>query len=887
MEVSHDRVICIHGVNFFDEPSVRKCVQRQLSAIGYMDEEPEVINWDIRMGHPMATTPSTEMNLRFLVEVGAGLLQSANLGFLGPRTQYQELSSSSISEVNKTTYVYLWACLLSPAILSVAFLTHHVAIVVLTYLIAGFALTSAGIQGGCWASLRVCLRRAVLIGVWPVVLTATLPLAMPVFLFMPLALLAFYWIFVNPLSPFNKGIDSPWLTQAVIDPAAIILVVYLVATMCSVLRKTWIGVILKILADVFRYVGLEFYRSRLQDQVHQSVTKIIAQHPARILFLTHSLGSVIAVDYLRTHRELLARVPEVTLVTMGSPLRHLFAQFFPDFFPEPDVILKEIKPRGVAFRWVNIYRPFDPIGTDLAVVSGEITSLSTGQRRGRWLRLPAHLDYWCDSKVSEKIKEGLSSGTLITKNASPEQPPRIPIPAPSNSCEYGWYEPTSYRGRIWCQRQSVFERSDRIVRRLTSGWAIASFLFSAWLLFVNNLEYQPSRFVLNISILGFISYLFNELWPGVVRPFLDLSTCCIDRFPEPAIQVLPEAARAALAQSAHAKRAIVTSLRKKSVVCLAIVIPLLIVQFPTTSGWSTIRMIDLLGRPNNFYHSASFSPDGLSMITSADGVHIWDLNTPKNDRTFKASWDFNIISYTDPKCFAAGGKKQIKVWNDGRETSIEADQNVRFALSVDCDSQKIIAVGPTGLEVLRFDNTSPMILAHNGVHADVSANGRYAAFCSGRWLLEVMDIDKMRWSSEGPCYPGGVLTFSPDSHYLAYDLSSGSIGILSLGTGEKRSFDQCEDHGPFAVGSKAAIIAVDCRGWIRIYDGSTFIELAHSSEFHTPYVDQLIISPDNKRLAIVSEYASSIFIKEWKRAGARQWLYESLERLGIKGNDVS
>src|SRR5690242_12101778 len=79
-----DRAVCIHGVNFFDEGSVRACLLEQLSAMKFKEENPEIINWDIRMGHPMATTMAMEMNLRFLVELGAGLFQSANLGFLGP-----------------------------------------------------------------------------------------------------------------------------------------------------------------------------------------------------------------------------------------------------------------------------------------------------------------------------------------------------------------------------------------------------------------------------------------------------------------------------------------------------------------------------------------------------------------------------------------------------------------------------------------------------------------------------------------------------------------------------------------------------------------------------------------------------------------------------------
>ena len=164
--------------------------------------------------------------------------------------------------------------------------------------------------------------------VWPVALLVVLPLAMPAFLFLPFMAFVWYFVYLNPPGPLRHAVDSGWLVQGIIYPACVVIVFYLVASICNLLRKTPVGTVVKILADVFKYVGIENYRSTLQGLVHESVRSVVETRPSQVLFLTHSLGSVIAVDYLRMHRDLLVEVPEVILITMGSPLRQLAGDIF-------------------------------------------------------------------------------------------------------------------------------------------------------------------------------------------------------------------------------------------------------------------------------------------------------------------------------------------------------------------------------------------------------------------------------------------------------------------------------------------------------------------------------------------------------------------------------
>lgn len=96
-------------------------------------------------------------------------------------------------------------------------------------------------------------------------------------------------------------------------------------------------------------------------------------------------------------------------------------------------------------------------------------------------------------------------------------------------------------------------------------------------------------------------------------------------------------------------------------------------------------------------------------------------------------------------------------------------------------------------------------------------------------------------------------------------------------------FDACADYTAFAVSSKAALLAVDCPLHIRIYDGATFKEIAHSGNYlDTVVEDQLIFSPDGTSLAIVSGWRERVIVKKWRKAGLRQEILEMLEDIGLK-----
>ncbi|MCH9651880.1 MAG: hypothetical protein K0U98_26865 [Deltaproteobacteria bacterium] len=106
-----------------------------------------------------------------------------------------------------------------------------------------------------------------------------------------------------------------------------------------------------------------------------------------VLFLTHSQGSVLVGDFLMAHTK-----PEATWVSMGSPIGHLYGEYFqrifwPDGAPE--------KGRDIS-AWWNLYRAQDYIGRD---IPEDFTVVNHCLGPG------GHRNYFGDPKVFEKLAQ--------------------------------------------------------------------------------------------------------------------------------------------------------------------------------------------------------------------------------------------------------------------------------------------------------------------------------------------------------------------------------------------------------------------------------------------------------------------------------------------------
>ncbi len=257
---------------------------------------------------------------------------------------------------------------------------------------------------GC--STAALFRRLILLIIRPALLMFSLPLL--TFIGLPIAVLLVYIVFLGHLSgtaPFESS--RPLLVEFIKSLLAFVglyavRVAYGFFILAGDLLITRLRTLFKITADICMYLGSPGYRESVSEDFRNELANVTAAE-SEILIAAHSLGSVIAIDGLgrSTNSE-----RKTTLVTMGSPLKRFFSRFFPYSVPPPDVLARAIAEHGLSFRWINVYRPRDPIGTVLGGFREQPVDFNTNQHVSV---LRAHTEYWGDAQVLAQVVIGLSS----------------------------------------------------------------------------------------------------------------------------------------------------------------------------------------------------------------------------------------------------------------------------------------------------------------------------------------------------------------------------------------------------------------------------------------------------------------------------------------------
>ncbi len=258
--------------------------------------------------------------------------------------------------------------------------------------------------------LAVTARRVLLILLRPAILIALPPFALP------LRSTAGKWVAFFKYANLVAFLVSLvlWLPDGAVEVQNFVFVfvtnftVVIFVLLCWLVAwttKTIVAPSLKIFLDIFRYVSDPEYRNWLQRQLDKVIQEERAKGRYSIVILAHSLGSVIAVDSLVNSRAW-QPADRVYLVTMGSPLRRLFFRFLPNlYFPSSaDGIGDMAAARLGDFRWANVYRPWDQVGTSLGLTRNGSAERSSGQ----WGRiLAAHPNYWSDSTVWVQVEQAI------------------------------------------------------------------------------------------------------------------------------------------------------------------------------------------------------------------------------------------------------------------------------------------------------------------------------------------------------------------------------------------------------------------------------------------------------------------------------------------------
>jgi hypothetical protein len=162
----------------------------------------------------------------------------------------------------------------------------------------------------------------------------------------------------------------------------------------------------KVLADVACYLGDPDYSATLLENLDNRIKSLRLGAGELLILVGHSLGSLIALDWLQQSKQRLERSSRIRVVTMGSPLRRFVSRFCAPVFPAPDRMAAELANYFPNFYWLNVYRPLDPIGAGLFRRATAATcDASTGQWRKIWMT--AHTSYWDDTHALEIVRSHL------------------------------------------------------------------------------------------------------------------------------------------------------------------------------------------------------------------------------------------------------------------------------------------------------------------------------------------------------------------------------------------------------------------------------------------------------------------------------------------------
>jgi hypothetical protein len=198
------------------------------------------------------------------------------------------------------------------------------------------------------------------------------------------------WQAVNDVVTTLKGIDQTFKAGAI--AATTLLIAFVVSQRVQFL--TALDLVLDVIAH-FRTAGAGGKKHpvvwrRMQQRFQAVVTDTMAQTKAdRLVILSHSQGTTIAAHCLGVltidGESVDPKLEDVRLVTMGSPIDHLYRYYMPTRY------VLDASNKSVS-QWLNIYRRDDFIGTSIEGLRDEFPS-------NRCIGTGGHTDYWVEPSV--------------------------------------------------------------------------------------------------------------------------------------------------------------------------------------------------------------------------------------------------------------------------------------------------------------------------------------------------------------------------------------------------------------------------------------------------------------------------------------------------------
>ena len=279
--------------------------------------------------------------------------------------------------------------------LKLAFVFAALAIIIILVVLASIHYVISGNP----ILIRPVVRSIVLITCWPFIhFVIFFHCLIPIKAVFPVAL------FVMILGGNSGGLDWQFFFLAIAVIVAPLLLYHLFVAVYTIS----VSPLIEVIGDIFRYIGDPSYQNVLRSGLTATIMSTKDRKNKRLVLLTHSLGTVVAVDALINDPESFRDFRSITVITMGSPLKRFFSAWFPKIYTEPAEALDFLRRRYNQFSWLNIYRPADIVGRDLGLPSTEYSREINTNQKYAWYRVfKPHLDYFGDAKVYDLIKQAI------------------------------------------------------------------------------------------------------------------------------------------------------------------------------------------------------------------------------------------------------------------------------------------------------------------------------------------------------------------------------------------------------------------------------------------------------------------------------------------------
>lgn len=394
-------VLLVHGVGNPYEGEILGAAHPNLEKAGIAHDRVEEYNWNRDVPKPYQGDRRRVSSV-FLATLGEGFVGAARLPVL-PAEAARSARARAITAVGIACE---WTAMALPVVLVGWWLVEPTMLPAWSWVLLGVASVQLILATTFGSAAVLCanLRQVLLVVLWPgVFLGCVAGMIGWRILFVIACPLAFAEIGMgigvlvagSPIEQVPDGSGRSSLAWWALIPALVgsgvgWLVGSAIVERSSAPVRTVIETVLKVIADVVKYLGAPRYRKALVDGLARRAD---AYANTPLILATHSLGTVIGFDHIRGLRARKASEP-MRWITAGSPLHRWIHRFFPYQYPAPAHFQQRLRREQPAIEWINVYRRLDIIGKGLGLGNGR--DRPTRQWKG-------HANYWGDERVYKAI----------------------------------------------------------------------------------------------------------------------------------------------------------------------------------------------------------------------------------------------------------------------------------------------------------------------------------------------------------------------------------------------------------------------------------------------------------------------------------------------------